>query len=1275
MKHNFKRAFVGLLAMVLCIAMLPINTLAWSYMSHTNSANIINLEMLSKGSAKTVDMYLLENDERDIKLSYKIPDEFYKAITQYPAAFRAGSLGPDFYPDMVVGQTYIHPYDKNADVGSGDWLPLLVDSVNRMPQYSEGRLEALAFTLGYMLHYCGDMFGHDFVNTFSGGTFPNLTDVSITDWKDPELNNVLSHMATEATMDRFVNALFWGNEGMLDIEAPTKFVTDSLVLDGNVSAGINDFYYQFETIESEDSLLGGVPIYLDVLVSFRAKVMNVADKFRDNTELITMGISSYADQWAQDIDAAIYGLVDTFDMIAQRLVTKEKNPAIKEETLHDWVLEGYPIKEILKDRLDLDEINQDDGTVSIILEELSLWLETYGWKALGIPDVFVDGLPEWMDYITLVFTWPMDVVMAAVKTALSYIFAEILIAAVGSEAQLLITSIKGLKDRIEYANVQLDHDDNPYRPADRNCMELYEHLDYYLREQNMLNGENTTSLLLNISGNNTLEKLVDSDFAAFYNTMVMFKLILMGPQNFTYFFKSQTGIEQTEYTTNTGELEATVLKLVVKTIDQQWSGTDDNVYACVFRVDKSGNIVEPITSKLLDNSLNNDLECGDVNTFYIDLPKPMKLDEIAIIIEQKGTATTDGGWACESIGVTPMHAGVELCLPIGCGGNLYMDEGRIWDLEFQKHLNYHITGGNMHTGMPVTHVAVRVQTGDGSYASGTDQDVKIEASNSSGYSVKVDLDKYLYDDFEDGDNDVYIVPLGEYHYSTHKNTFPTLGDLNLTLRHHSDYDWYIKNIEVTPFCGTIQLTQTLDFGTFEFKESSDVLNISPSKKIDAVGAKLLKRTPLELTYETSLDCGLLDDMRSLDAGMQWYGENLPVFWNTEEGKRMFYKIFKGFTPEISLEMDENVINSYEPISMNIAFKGVWNGIGEERRNALAEYAKKTFGDDTYETMPSIDGRVKITYIDSGTKKEVTSKTYEIDGNDNGRLDISAYMLYNTSLPGTYDIRVTLYYPCSYPDWMNGLAEVRTEKTFENALVISAGTGKRVRTTANSFVYGSVTGAGIYEANAPVTITATPEPGYKFVRWEKDGELYSAYPSTSFTVTEDMSLKAIFEPVTYIIDTIKEVNEFTSVEGEGKYSYLETATLKANAERDQVFVGWYENDVLVSTNETYMFEVTEDRTITAKFAKGKKIKIHEPEDCGYELYADNFTDEEWNAYKAYGQLPSYVLKPREDGVGKNFYERSGGVFTFDVEIKTVTKKAMTLLSRQTSSNLPLRSSKL
>ena len=255
MKRTLKRLLCVFLVTLMCVTMLPLHAFAWSYMSHTNSANILRMEMLAHESPKNiVDIFTLKNDEKDQKFSYSIPSEFYNAIKNYPEAFRAGALGPDFYPDMLIGQMYIHPYDAEAQIGSGDWLSLLINSVNRLPQYSDGRLEALAFTLGYMLHYCGDMFGHDFVNTFSGGTFPSFMDVNILDSADPELNNILSHMATESLMDDLVNYVFWGDEGQLAIDAPTRFITDSMVLDGNVSSGVADIYYGFEPkdVEGED---------------------------------------------------------------------------------------------------------------------------------------------------------------------------------------------------------------------------------------------------------------------------------------------------------------------------------------------------------------------------------------------------------------------------------------------------------------------------------------------------------------------------------------------------------------------------------------------------------------------------------------------------------------------------------------------------------------------------------------------------------------------------------------------------------------------------------------------------------------------------------------------------------------------------------------------------------------------------------------------------------------------------------------------------------------
>ena len=76
-----------------------------------------------------------------------------------------------------------------------------------------------------------------------------------------------------------------------------------------------------------------------------------------------------------------------------------------------------------------------------------------------------------------------------------------------------------------------------------------------------------------------------------------------------------------------------------------------------------------------------------------------------------------------------------------------------------------------------------------------------------------------------------------------------------------------------------------------------------------------------------------------------------------------------------------------------------------------------------------------------------------------------------------------------------------------------------RYTVNLSVYnwkgGTVSGAGTYDEGAEVTLTATPDEGYHFVRWS-DGETKSPYV---FTITEDMNLQAIFEQdvVTYYYD--------------------------------------------------------------------------------------------------------------------------------------------------------------
>ncbi|MBR3999193.1 MAG: S-layer homology domain-containing protein, partial [Clostridia bacterium] len=1250
MKRTLKRLLCGFLVMLMCFTMLPVNAFAWSYMSHMNSANIIRMEMLSYDSQYLNLKFSSLSDDYG-EYTCTIPEEFYAAIFKYPDAFRAGSLGPDFYPDLVIGQMYIHPYDSEARVGSGDWLELLIESVNRLPQGSENRLRALSFTLGFMLHYCGDMFGHDFINTFSGGTFPSIMDVDITDTTDPELNNILSHMSMENYMDDLVNKEFYEDSKQIEIDAPDRFVADTLLLDSSIPSGAAKIFDQF----------GGAVIYIEKMLEFRNDVMDFADDLRDLTEPICMLLSSYADQWALDIDAAIYGLVDTFDRIAHRLVTGDPNPEIHEETVKDWILNGYPLSEMLGDMWDLPSFS--DSAVGIIKEELSFWLEEYGWEALGIPSWLVDPpIPDWLKET---FDWMfagIKIPLALVKNLLCGLFAGILDAAVGGFVEFGVEAFEKYDDRLEKPSVQLDHRDNPYRPSGTNNFEEFDvYMDRYAAEQELLEDYDLISLLTNSDGEDVLKQLTDSEFEAFYNTMMMFKLVLMGPENFTKFLE-YFGIEnQTAYQKNTGEIEATVLRLDVKTMDQPDAGTDDNVWVVV----KDRRTGEEVKRKMLDNSFVNDLECGDLNTFYVELPEPMKLPDIDLYLEQHDTMTTDGGWDCESVTVTPMHAGYNVFLPIGLGGNPEMDAGVTWDLQFHTALIFRTNGLKVNANTPVTHVAVRIKTGDGSYAGGTDQDVKIFAldwDHPEKYSVAVDLDKYLYDDFEDGDDDIYMVPLGQFDKATQKNKYTTLGNLTLLLNQGSDYDWYVKNVTVTPYYGNMQLTETMDFGSGWLKESEETINLSPYNKINNGTIVYKSYEEFPLTYETALDDGLLQDMDSLDASTQW--SNVHVLWKSAAGRKLFFNLFKGFAPEIEIDVPENVKEG-DNYDITLNFTGMWNGVNADRRNQMTGYGSQP--------MPAVNGTAKVTFTNTQTGQNDKVLNSVPVKNNTAVINSETYDL--QSLKGLYDIKVK-YMPDS-EDPQYG----RAEATFDNALVVRELEKYTVkvrksctdataasRLLADLDVYGTVTGSGIYAAGTRFTVTAAPKTGYKIKEWifnqveegvitKTDKVSGQNIKNNTFSGTSkagtDADIVIVFEPETYNIKitTNDDRGLAGTVEGAGTYKYGERGTITATPKENFVFTGWYLDGHLLSTKQTLSFTAVKHANFTANFANAATVNMPGGSDCGYRIYVDSADSEALDSLLNSGRISrDDIVALNEDKAGSTFKVAKNSKVSFTVELE-------------------------
>ena len=57
--------------------------------------------------------------------------------------------------------------------------------------------------------------------------------------------------------------------------------------------------------------------------------------------------------------------------------------------------------------------------------------------------------------------------------------------------------------------------------------------------------------------------------------------------------------------------------------------------------------------------------------------------------------------------------------------------------------------------------------------------------------------------------------------------------------------------------------------------------------------------------------------------------------------------------------------------------------------------------------------------------------------------------------------------------------------------------------------GNVTGGGDYQYGRPCTLTASPNSGYKFLYWMKDGEEIATNATYSFTVTENATYSACF----------------------------------------------------------------------------------------------------------------------------------------------------------------------
>lgn len=142
----------------------------------------------------------------------------------------------------------------------------------------------------------------------------------------------------------------------------------------------------------------------------------------------------------------------------------------------------------------------------------------------------------------------------------------------------------------------------------------------------------------------------------------------------------------------------------------------------------------------------------------------------------------------------------------------------------------------------------------------------------------------------------------------------------------------------------------------------------------------------------------------------------------------------------------------------------------------------------------------------------------------------------------------------------------------------------ISVSANPANGGTVSGGGSYPAGSTCTLHATPNNGYSFVKWTKNGTQVSTYPNYSFTVTGNATYVAHFQQnVTYYtINATANPTNGGTVTGGGSYPSGTTCTLHAVANNGYTFVNWTKNGTQVSTNTNYSFTVTGNASYVAHF---------------------------------------------------------------------------------------------
>jgi hypothetical protein len=468
-----------------------------------------------------------------------VNDTVRQALTQFPEVYRAGTIGPDAFPDLLFGQSQIHPDTKTKNdtapptspdtAQSFEWLQFLWEQAWDPGQAADERLRNIAFALGYMGgHGNGDIWAHTWVNKYAEGVFPDFTNLAESDIS-------VRHLVVEGYVDKHRPG-FEANTSFA-IDAPKKFIADKLILSdfskSRSSSPLYDFFFDLQDgLEGQEASVHQDNTTQDFLGECPFCVPDPTDSPLNLIELgIDLLIEQYLENWIEDIDRGLRDWVDVWEVIATELMTgKKANADAIFDAFEEWAL---------RDLLSMLGLPDFVGEGIFLIGEIVDFIVGLITDVLSFIFDAIKQIPILGDLITLVEGF-IDDVKEAIVNAIEDIVDKI--------AAVFITLALGFTDLNPDVKDAIDrNDDGLISP--REVIRVIQEPEEYIEHPALF----PTGTRAAIDTDMGLPPGTDDDagdvfrdynpdtFTPLYDTTVMGKLAMLDENGLNNFFKTRAG--------------------------------------------------------------------------------------------------------------------------------------------------------------------------------------------------------------------------------------------------------------------------------------------------------------------------------------------------------------------------------------------------------------------------------------------------------------------------------------------------------------------------------------------------------------------------------------------------------------------------------------------------------------------------------------------------------------------------------------------------------------